>query len=74
MEAWYGIMGCGAVCHTLNPRLSARDVAWIAAHARDGWVLADAPFLPLLEQVGGGRVGAALEDVGPAARRWAGAP
>src|SRR5690606_17186513 len=21
MEAWYGIMGIGAVCHTLNPRL-----------------------------------------------------
>src|SRR6202158_3444763 len=23
MEAWYGIMGIGAVCHTLNPRLFA---------------------------------------------------
>ncbi|MDF1687259.1 MAG: AMP-binding protein, partial [Parvibaculaceae bacterium] len=21
LEAWYGIMGMGAVCHTLNPRL-----------------------------------------------------
>src|SRR6201996_886663 len=21
IEAWYGIMGIGAVCHTLNPRL-----------------------------------------------------
>ena len=23
MECWYGIMGLGAVCHTLNPRLSS---------------------------------------------------
>jgi hypothetical protein len=53
MEAWYGIMGLGAVCHTLNPRLSAKDIAWIANHGRDTWIMADATFLPLLEQVGG---------------------
>ncbi len=23
VEAWFGIMGMGAVCHTLNPRLTA---------------------------------------------------
>src|SRR4051812_36318617 len=23
MECWYGIMGIGAICHTLNPRLFA---------------------------------------------------
>jgi acyl-CoA synthetase (AMP-forming)/AMP-acid ligase II len=38
MEAWYGIIGCGAVCHTLNPRLSAKDLTYIAndAQARGG--------------------------------------
>ncbi|KIZ05685.1 fatty-acyl-CoA synthase [Monoraphidium neglectum] len=51
MEAWYGIMGLGAVCHTLNPRLSAKDIAWIANHGRDTWIMADATFLPLLEQI-----------------------
>ncbi|GBF88992.1 long-chain fatty acid-ligase [Raphidocelis subcapitata] len=51
MEAWYGIMGLGAVCHTLNPRLAARDIGWIADHAGDAWIMADAPFLPLLEQI-----------------------
>ena len=51
LEAWYGIMGLGAVCHTLNPRLSAKDIAWIADHAADEWIMADAMFLPLLEQV-----------------------
>lgn len=29
MEAWYGIMGMGAVCHTLNPRLTAEQLAWM---------------------------------------------
>ena len=26
LEAWYGIMGMGAVCHTLNPRLFAEQL------------------------------------------------
>lgn len=29
MECWYGIMGMGAVCHTLNPRLTAEQLAWM---------------------------------------------
>jgi fatty-acyl-CoA synthase len=51
LEAWYGIMGLGAVCHTLNPRLAARDIAWIAAHAGDEWLLADVPFLGLAAEI-----------------------
>src|ERR1044071_2760052 len=27
VEAWYAIMGLGAVCHTLNPRLMAAQLA-----------------------------------------------
>jgi len=27
VEVWYAIMGMGAVCHTLNPRLTANDLA-----------------------------------------------
>src|SRR5690554_3258960 len=27
LEAWFGIMGMGAVCHTLNPRLTAEQTA-----------------------------------------------
>jgi fatty-acyl-CoA synthase len=30
LEAWYGVMGLGAICHTLNPRLSDRDITYIA--------------------------------------------
>lgn len=51
IESWYGIMGLGAVCHTLNPRLSPRDISWIAAHAGDAWIMADATFVGLLEQI-----------------------
>jgi acyl-CoA synthetase (AMP-forming)/AMP-acid ligase II len=29
METWFGIMGMGAVCHTLNPRLTAIQLAWM---------------------------------------------
>ena len=33
MEVWYGIMGIGAICHTLNPRLFTEQLAWIINHA-----------------------------------------
>ena len=29
MEAWFGIMGMGAVCHTLNPRLTGVQLGWM---------------------------------------------
>jgi hypothetical protein len=32
LQAWYGTMGIGAITHTLNPRLSDADIAYIAAH------------------------------------------
>ncbi|GLC58946.1 hypothetical protein PLESTB_001420200 [Pleodorina starrii] len=51
MEAWYGIMGSGAICHTLNPRLSPKDLTFIANDAQDELILADATMLPLLGKV-----------------------
>ena len=29
VEAWFAIMGMGAVCHTLNPRLTPSQIAWM---------------------------------------------
>ena len=49
MEVWYGIMGTGAICHTVNPRLFPEQIAYIMNHAEDQHVFVDAPFLPLLE-------------------------
>jgi fatty-acyl-CoA synthase len=51
MEAWYGIMGIGAVCHTLNPRLFPEQIAWIADHAGDRVIFTDLTFLPILQAV-----------------------
>ena len=48
LEAWYGIMGIGAVCHTLNPRLHPDQLCWIIRHAGDRVILADVGFAPML--------------------------
>ncbi len=51
MEAWYAIMGIGAVCHTLNPRLHPDQIAWIINHAEDRVIFVDLTFVPILEQI-----------------------
>ena len=51
VEAWYGIMGYGAVCHTLNPRLFEDQLVFIINHASDRWLLADPQFAPLIEKL-----------------------
>jgi fatty-acyl-CoA synthase len=51
MEAWYGIMGIGAVCHTLNPRLFPEQIAWIANHAGDRAIFVDLTFMPIIAGV-----------------------
>lgn len=49
MEAWYGIMGLGAICHTLNPRLFEDQLAYIAQHAGDRYLLLDTTFTAIAE-------------------------
>lgn len=51
LEAWYGIMGIGAVCHTVNPRLFPDQIAWIIDHAKDRIVMTDITFIPILEKI-----------------------
>ena len=51
MEAWYGLMGIGAVYHTVNPRLFPDQIIWIINHAEDRFLLVDLTFLPLVEKV-----------------------
>lgn len=50
-EAWYAIMGIGAVCHTLNLRMDAAQLAWVAQDAGDRLLLVDAALLPVAEAV-----------------------
>lgn len=54
LEAWYGIMGIGAVYHTLNPRLFPEQILWIMNHAEDRAVFVDLTFLPLIEKIAAG--------------------
>jgi fatty-acyl-CoA synthase len=51
MEVWYGIMGIGAVCHTLNPRLFVDQLVYIANHAEDRYLLLDLTFVPIAEAI-----------------------
>ncbi|RZA19358.1 MAG: long-chain fatty acid--CoA ligase, partial [Proteobacteria bacterium] len=51
IEAWYGIMGIGAVCHTLNPRLFPEQLVYIINHAEDRIIFVDLTFVPLLQAI-----------------------
>ena len=50
-EAWYGIIGIGAICHTLNPRLLTEQIAWLVSHAENRILLADKACRPILEDI-----------------------
>ena len=50
-EAYYAISGIGAVCHTINPRLFADQLAYIVNHAQDQVLLVDLTFVPLAEKM-----------------------
>jgi fatty-acyl-CoA synthase len=51
LEAWYGILGIGAIYHTVNPRLFPEQIAWIINHAGDRLMMTDITFVPLLEKI-----------------------
>src|ERR1700746_3549695 len=51
LETWYGILGIGAVYHTVNPRLFTDQIAWIINHAEDRVIVTDVTFLPILEKI-----------------------
>ena len=51
LEAWYGILGIGAIYHTVNPRLFPDQIVWIVNHAEDRVMIIDLTFVPLLEKI-----------------------
>ena len=51
VEIWYGVMGLGAVCHTVNPRLFAEQIVYIVNHGEDRILFVDLTFLPLVEKI-----------------------
>ncbi|MGH8455095.1 MAG: AMP-binding protein, partial [Nevskiales bacterium] len=50
LEAYFGIPAAGGVLHTLNLRLFPEDIAWIANHAEDRFLIVDDVLLPLYEK------------------------
>jgi fatty-acyl-CoA synthase len=51
LECWYGILGVGAIYHTVNPRLFPDQIAWIINHAGDRMMFLDITFVPLMEKI-----------------------
>jgi len=51
LETWYGILGIGAIYHTVNPRLFPEQIAWIVNHAEDRMMITDITFVPILEKI-----------------------
>ena len=49
-ETYFGAIVAGGVLHTLNLRLAPDDIAYIADHAGDRFLIVDDVLLPLFEQ------------------------
>ena len=50
LEAHYGIPAMGGILHALNLRLHPDEIAWIANHAQDRFLIVDDVLLPVLEK------------------------
>ncbi len=48
-ELYFAISGIGAVCHTINPRLSSEQLVYIINHADDKVIFLDVSFIDLIE-------------------------
>ncbi len=53
LEIYHAVPSMGAVLHTLNIRLSPRELEYIINHAQDRLILVDEDLLPLLEPLVG---------------------
>ncbi len=51
LELYYAVSGIGAVCHTINPRLSPEQMTYIVGHAQDRLLFVDLTFVPLIEKL-----------------------
>jgi acyl-CoA synthetase (AMP-forming)/AMP-acid ligase II len=51
VEVWYAIMGMGAVCHTLNPRLTLPQLTAMVAQSKARVLVVSADLLPLARRL-----------------------
>ncbi len=57
VEAWYAIMGMGAICHTLNPRVTAEQLATMVVQSEARILIASVDLAPLAKQIMAGAPG-----------------
>ena len=57
IDVYYAAPGMQAICHTINPRLSPEDIAYIINHAEDRVLFVDPGFAPLI-----GNIAASIKD------------
>jgi 3-(methylthio)propionyl---CoA ligase len=50
-ELYFAISGIGAVCHTINPRLSVEQFIYIVNHAEDTALFFDITFAPIVAKL-----------------------
>ena len=50
-ETYYAVSGLGAILHTINPRLFAEQIIYIANHAEDKVLFLDLTFVELVEKL-----------------------
>ena len=70
LEAYQALPSMGAVLHTLNIRLSPRELEYIVTHAHDRVILVDADLLPLLGELRGKMPSVELIVVGGEVEAW----
>jgi fatty-acyl-CoA synthase len=51
LELYFGVPGAGAVCHTINIRLSGVQTAFIINNAEDRYIFIDATLVALIEPI-----------------------
>lgn len=47
-ELYYAVSGVGAICHTINPRLSLDQISYIINDAEDALIFFDITFAPII--------------------------
>lgn len=52
-EIYFAVSGIGAICHTINPRLSDEHLQYVVGHAEDSILFADISFLDRLNGLKG---------------------
>ena len=51
LVSWFGVIGAGAVIHTINPRLFDDQIVYIANHAEDRVLIYDQAFEAVVERL-----------------------